>query len=408
MNNENKMNLGHSRNQWRSGWVITLLVVGALTLSGCSALGNIFGGSSGTTDGAQPSETRELVPTWTPTPEGSGPAPTATIAFEAAPVTSDVAAAPLEANAGAVSTSVFANLTPEAITGTVGLTTTAPITTATSPTTSDPSSTTTQPAAAEPAAIARLTVTQDGINVRTGPGTEYGIGGNASTGEAFDIIGKNQAGDWWQVCCVSGEPVWIFGQLATVANTESVPVAANIAAPVAAAPAPVAAAPAEAPLAEAPPAEAPPAEAPPAEAPPAEAPASDPCAGIGGDGCKWRITGGPAFAPNGGGELRLTLAFIHSGIDGGQPQSSYFVVLMKDGQNVGVPDSVRSGPGLTDGPNGQFNFDWKKAATELPGGNLQGNYEIWVLDGNGERDSQTFTFNIPEGSGEVFIKFDQA
>lgn len=396
MDNTNRPNNGRTR----SGVVLTLLVAGALALSGCSALGNLFGGSSDSTNnGAQPSETRALVPTWTPTPEGAGPAPTTTIAFESVPAGSDVAAAPLDANAGAVSTSVFDNLTPEAITASEGVTTSAPITAATSPTTTTPATTTTQPAPDEAAARARLTVTQDAINVRTGPGTEYGLGGNANTGEAFDIIGKNQSGDWWQVCCVNGEPVWIFGQLATVTNTENVPVAAAPAAPVAAAPAPVAAAPTNTP------------EPAPADAPPAAPPASDPCAGIGGDGCKFKLTGGPAFAANGGGELKLTLAFIHSGIDGGQPQGSYFVVVLKDGQNIGVPDSVRSfdpSVGFRDGPNGKYNYEWKIGSSDLPGGNIQGNYEIWVLDGNGERDSQTFTFSVPEGSGEVFIRFDQA
>jgi SH3-like domain-containing protein len=237
--------------------------------------------------------------------------------------------------------------------------------------------------------------------VRTGPGTNFSVGGTANTGEAFDIIAKNAAGDWWQVCCVSGEPVWIFSQLATVANTENVPIAANIPEPVAAAPAPTAA----------PAAPAQPAPEPTAEPAPAAPPADDPCAGIGGDGCKFKLTGGPAFTGNGGGELKLTLGFIHSGIDGGQPQGSYFVVVLKDGQNIGVPDSVRSfdpSVGFRDGPNGRYNYEWKIPASSLPGGNIQGNYQIWVLDGNGERDSQTFSFSVPEGQGEVWITFDQA
>jgi hypothetical protein len=44
----------------------------------------------------------------------------------------------------------------------------------------------------------------------------------------------------------------------------------------------------------------------------------------------------------------------------------------------------------------------------LPGGSVAGTYRIWVLDGNGERDSQTFTFTVPEGQGEVWVLFDQA
>ena len=81
---------------------------------------------------------------------------------------------------------------------------------------------------------------------------------------------------------------------------------------------------------------------PPAPAPAPAPAASDPCANIGGDGCKFRVTGGPSFGENGGQELKLQLMFQHGGIDGGQPQGSYFVVLEKDGQKLPISDSVRS------------------------------------------------------------------
>ena len=63
---------------------------------------------------------------------------------------------------------------------------------------------------------------------------------------------------------------------------------------------------------------------------PAPPPPADECAGIGGDGCKFKMRGGPAFAPNGGQELRLTFAFIHSGRNN-EAQGSYFVWLEKEG-----------------------------------------------------------------------------
>ena len=44
---------------------------------------------------------------------------------------------------------------------------------------------------------------------------------------------------------------------------------------------------------------------------------------------------------------------------------------------------------------------------KLPGNNLAGNYPLWVLDGNGERDSRNVDFNVPATSGLVWIKFDQ-
>ena len=335
-------------NRNRPFLMIAALAVFALALSGCG----LFSGSADENAAAEGSVERVLMPTFTPTSFVEAPTATPTVAF-AAPAAEAVAATP-EASA-----------TPA----------------------SEPTAT--------PAPRARLIVTQDGINVRTGPGTQYGLGGTASLNAEFDIIAKSPAGDWWQVCCLNGEPVWVFGQLARVENAENVPVAQNI-------PAPIAAQPVAQPTQ-------PPAAAEPTATP--APPANDPCANIGGDGCKFKVTGGPAFASNGGTELKLTFAFIHSGVEGGQPQGSYFVVLLKDGQNVGVSDSVRSfdpSVAMRTGPNGTYNYEYKVGMDRIPGGSVAGNYTVWVLDGNGERDSRDFNFTVPEGQGEVWIKFDQA
>ena len=147
---------------------------------------------------------------------------------------------------------------------------------------------------------------------------------------------------------------------------------------------------------------------PPAPAPAPAPAASDPCAGIGGDGCKFRVTGGPSFGENGGQELKLQFAFIHSGIDGGQTQGSYFVVLEKDGQKLPISDSVRSVTGSpSQGPLGKYNYEYTLGLDKLPGNNVAGNYTLWVLDGNGERDSRNVTFSVPGNSGQVWVQFDQ-
>jgi uncharacterized protein YraI len=333
-----------------------------LLLGGC---GMLFGGGDESAPAATAVEARTVVPTFTATPPGQPATATPTIAFDQA-VGGDaaVALAPAPVAAAAVTTA------------TSSLTATALVTAA----------------AAEPTPL------------RTGPGVNYGVGGTANTGQEFDIIAKNQAGDWWQVCCVNGEPVWIFGALATVTNAESVAVNESIAAvptaaPVAVAPAPAPAEPAPAPAEPAPAAP---------EPAPAAPPANDPCAGIGGDGCKFKLRSGPAFSPNG--ELKLTLGFIHSGVDGGQPQGSYFVVVLKNGENLGISDSVRSfDPSVEQrqGPHGKYNYEYKVGLDKI-GGSVAGDYQIWVLDGNGERDSQTFSFSVPEGQGEVWMVFDQA
>ncbi len=328
-------------------------------LSGCSI--PFFSGPEPT---ATP-DARSMVPTFTPTPVGQqAPAveqPVQPVVVQEEPVQEEVQAAPAAEQS--------ASPTPEP----------APTETPTP----------------EPKAV--IVVTQDLVNIRQGPGTTYGLVGSVSNGTELEILGKNEQGDWWQICCVNGEPGWIFGQLGSASNTESVAVAENIPP----APAPVAQAPAPAPQ---------PQPEPPKEEAPAPQPQGDPEAGGcgGDDGCKFKIRGGPSFGGNGGQELKLQFAFVHSG-RGNEAQGSYFVVLKKDGARLPVPDSVRSWTGdKTSGQLGEYNYEFSMGSSSLPGGNVAGNYTIWVLDGNGERDSEIFNFSIGDGnSGLIWILFDQ-
>lgn len=67
------------------------------------------------------------------------------------------------------------------------------------------------------------------INVRSGPGTNYDIVGSVSSGEQLPITGRNEQGDWWQVCCFGDEqPGWLFGALLDVQQGERVAVAVEI------------------------------------------------------------------------------------------------------------------------------------------------------------------------------------
>lgn len=343
-------------NEYRAGLRATACVILLFLLSGC---GFSFGPAGPEPTATAPvNEPRALVPTFTPT---AVEPPTAT----AAPVLPTDTPAP----------TAVAQIAP-----------TATLTVETLPTDT-------------PAPKAQLIVSEQAINVRNGPGTAYGLVGSAEANQTFEILAKNQAGDWWQICCVNGQQGWVFGQLARVENGEAVPVAANLPAP------PVAAAP----TATQPPAP-PPATATPPPAPQVAAPAppSDACANIGGDGCKFKVREGPKFAPNGGTEIKLQLIFVHSGIEGGQPQGSYFVVLLKDGQKLPISDGVRSiAQSSNQGSLGPYNYEYKVGLDSIPGNNVAGAYVMYVLDGNGERDSQDISFTIPEGQGEVWIKWDQ-
>ncbi|MCX6046456.1 MAG: SH3 domain-containing protein [Chloroflexi bacterium] len=373
----------HLKRSIPSVFVMTYVLLAAFTLSGC---GLLFG-SSGTSEVTPTADgARALVPTFTSTPEQAAPPTAAPV--ENTPAVAVVTVSVTTTNPVTGSTAITAT---QGTTAAVGTTTTITTTVATTTTT-----TTTKKAT--------LTITDDLVNARTGPGTDYGLAGSANNGQQFDLIGKSPAGDWWQVCCVNGQQVWIFGQLARAENADNVPVAAQIppkpvvqeaptAAPVAAQPTPAPAAP---PTATPQPA---------VQAPP---PSADPCAGIGGDGCKWKLRGGPKFAANGGGELKLEFAFIHSG-NGNEAQGSYFVVMLKDGVKLPISDSIRSiAITKSQGPLGEYNYEYKVNSSSIPGNNIAGTYVVYVLDGNGERDSEDFTINVPDGQGEIWIQFDQA
>lgn len=84
-----------------------------------------------------------------------------------------------------------------------------------------------EPATATPTVPAQPMVIALGeVNVRSGPGLTYAIIGDMTPGEAALLVGRNPAGDWWQVQREDGSVGWVLGQLVTIeGNTEGIPVA---------------------------------------------------------------------------------------------------------------------------------------------------------------------------------------
>ena len=232
------------------------------------------------------------------------------------------------------------------------------------------------------------------MNVRAGPGTNYPILGQASLGEQYPISGKNPAGGWWQII-YGGQYAWVYSPLVTATNPELVQVAPIIPTPP---PTPV---PTATPI--------PPTPVPPTP-PPVTQPPADPCAGIGGDGCKFRLRN-TDLRNNGGSELKLYIGFVHEG-RGDEVQGiggSYYVELHKDGIHVAaVNNSTRGGNSTHQGPQGnKYNYLKAVPLGQVPGGNVAGHYTVFVRDGNGERDSQNYTFSVSGGNGEVWLIFAQ-
>ena len=73
---------------------------------------------------------------------------------------------------------------------------------------------------------AALRVIVDVANVRAGPDIAHLPVGTALRDAEFAIVGRNEGGNWWQVCCFDGQPGWLFESVVEVQNIDAVTVVA--------------------------------------------------------------------------------------------------------------------------------------------------------------------------------------
>ena len=85
--------------------------------------------------------------------------------------------------------------------------------------TATPSETPTATSTPDPIAVITKT-----MNIRRGPGTSYEVVGTANAEEQFAIIGKNSAGDWWQIR-FEGNPAWVYAPMVESEGTAGVIIA---------------------------------------------------------------------------------------------------------------------------------------------------------------------------------------
>jgi hypothetical protein len=72
----------------------------------------------------------------------------------------------------------------------------------------------------------------DKSNVRQGPGSAYPVVTRLDQGTNVTVVGRNRDGDWWKICCVNGQDVWIADAVVEVTGPIwAVPEATNIAPP---------------------------------------------------------------------------------------------------------------------------------------------------------------------------------
>lgn len=85
------------------------------------------------------------------------------------------------------------------------------------PSPAPPTPTPTPPLLAEP--------TTNGVNARKGPSTSYGKIGQLFTGDSLEVLGKNESGTWYKLCCVNGEQAWVAAEFLSLSgDAASVPV----------------------------------------------------------------------------------------------------------------------------------------------------------------------------------------
>jgi uncharacterized protein YraI len=178
------------------------------------------------------------------------------------------------------------------------------------------------------------------MNVRAGPGTDHPITAALQTNTTASIIGKNAAGDWWQIQLTNGSAGWIYAPLVqAMGNVSAVAVAQAIPTPP---PATAVPAPQPTPVPVQPPQEQPPQEQPPQEEAPApvEAPAPPP-SGMEFSMVSTRLRPVGQDAQSCGGGENSIFVFVQDA--GGAPINGVRVQEVYTGQ---IKESGSKGPGM--------------------------------------------------------------
>jgi len=171
--------------QKRLFYVIIALLLALIVAAGCGAK-----------ETPAPTPTRTPKPTFTPTPEGQ------------------------MVNAPLFQQDVNAAATDEAVAVLPTDTPTPPPPPTVTPAPTEP------PPTATP--VPPVVMTDEKVNVRSGPGTAYPVIGQAQPGQKYPVTGKNPQGDWWQIN-FNGQSGWIIDRLVSKeGQIDSVQVVASI------------------------------------------------------------------------------------------------------------------------------------------------------------------------------------
>lgn len=77
--------------------------------------------------------------------------------------------------------------------------------------------------APEPSQQAQL-IAPGAVNIRSGPGLNYGVIGALSANTAMPIVGRNGEGTWWQIKTPNDTRGWVANSVVEASNADAVPV----------------------------------------------------------------------------------------------------------------------------------------------------------------------------------------
>ncbi len=235
-----------------------------------------------------------------------------------------------------------------------------------------------------PTPIPYIEVQNQNVNVRQGPSLAYPIIGQATAGDLYDVIGRNETATWLKVCCYDGQQVWISASLVT-------PFGSMDAIPVESAPQPppvVATAPAPTP-------------APAATAPPPPRP--------------FVLDAGPEYFPTTNPWLTVWVRAYSGRKPYVQPVGDLRLRVLRDGVDVSKPDTTGwtiqwSAPFVPDSQafnNRRREYNLKYEYAPAAG---TADWTIYLVDQNGTPISPEVSFRTEDSSDlrEVFVGFHSA
>lgn len=231
------------------------------------------------------------------------------------------------------------------------------------------------------------------VNGRSGPSTDFDIVGVVAINEVFDVLGQNEAGDWWQLCCYLDQEFWVIDEYADFQpgpnfNANNA-VAAAVPAPQAIpADTPIPAAPAAAPAA-------PTATAEPVEAAPASAATGD---------FAFDLVVQEQFS-----EETVVRVYLYVFSDQVQALEGYSVKVTKNGVDLPV-GSKSYGPqaGYT-WPVSTARQRFENMKVEFPGESPEGTWTVELTDGSGQIVGPPATFELSrsEPNQELYVRYKQ-